>query len=246
MPTSSDKPGAEDREPKTNEAPERRPTEDEVRTYLESNPAFLLENPGILRRLVPPQRFDGDQVVDMQHFMVERLRAQLDMLSDNQHELIATTRSNMSSQAQIHRAVLALLQASDFEHLVHTATHDLSQILDIDVVTLCIEASEPAEELTGLGLYLLEPGTVEALLGEGRDILLRESTIESDTIFGPAAALVRSDALIRLHLEGFAEAGLLAMGSRDESRFHPGQGTELLSFLAQALERCILTWRNLP
>ena len=220
------------------------PTTGQVIAYLERNLDFLAENPDLLRRLTPPDRHENDQVVDMQRFMVDRLQAQLDQMNDNQSELIETTRSNMSSQAQIHRAVLSLLDATDFEHLVHIATHDLSQILDIDVVTLCIEPGGAAPDLSGKGIYILQPGTVDSLLGDGRDILLRETISESDTIFGPAAALVQSDARVRLDLEDFSPAAMLALGSREPSRFHPGQGTELLSFMAEALRKCILLWRK--
>lgn len=222
------------------------PSVDQVTAYLERNPRFLIENPELLQHLVPPDRHEGGEVVDMQRFMVDRLQAQLDTLSSDQSELIATTRSNMSSQAQVHRAVLALLEATDFEHLVHIATHDFAQILEADVVTLCLEAEDQLDELTGKGVYVLGPGAVDALIGEGREILLRDGTNESDTIFGPAAALVRSDALVRLKLADPTPAGVLALGSREPRRFHPGQGTELLSFLAEALQRCLVHWAPRP
>jgi len=39
---------------------------------------------------------------------------------------------------------------------------------------------------------------------------------------------------------------LLAFGSREEERFHPGQGTELLSFLARILTHAMRSWLDLP
>ena len=39
---------------------------------------------------------------------------------------------------------------------------------------------------------------------------------------------------------------LLAMGARDERRFHPGQGTELLGFLARVVSGCIKGWLERP
>ena len=65
-------------------------------------------------------------------------------------------------------------------------------------------------------------------------------------VFGPATRLVRSQALLRLHASRIAPVGLLAFGSRDSERFHPGQGTELLNFLARMLERLIRGWLHLP
>ena len=239
MPTSADKPGPAKHKPGDGQTGEA-----EVKAFLERHPDFLLENPTLLRTLTPPARQDGDTVLDMQRFMVDRLQAEVEQLSSTQSDLIAATRSNMSSQSQIHKAVVALVESTDLEHLIHTATHDFAQILDIDVVTISIE---PAPGHPGVGgIYVLEPGTIDRLLGERRDLLLRETADQTDVIFGPAAALVRSDALVRLELGDFATAGLFALGSREASRFHPGQGTELLSFLARTLERCILAWRQIP
>ena len=240
---SAGKSGA--KKPKARPA-ERATTGAEVRDFLARNPDFLARNPDLLRTLTPPGRDHGDSVVDMQRFMVDRLQAEVTQLSSTQDELIATTRSNMSSQSQIHKAILTLVQASDLEHLIHTATHDFAQILDIEVITLSIERSPGAVEIAELGVYLLAPGTIDRLLGPGRTILLREQAEQSDLIFGPAAALVRSDALVRLDLGDFAPAGLFALGSREVGRFHPGQGTELLGFLARTVERCFLAWRKIP
>jgi hypothetical protein len=51
---------------------------------------------------------------------------------------------------------------------------------------------------------------------------------------------------VRLRFNSQTPAGLLALGSRQEEKFHPGQGTELLQFLARALERCVRAWLDLP
>jgi hypothetical protein len=222
-------------------------TAEQVAAFLEANQDFLLNHPNLIAKLIPPTRYDGNDVVDMQRFMVDRLQTEVEKLNSHQTELIATTRSNMSSQAQIHAAVLAILDAQDREHLVHAVTQTVAQILDIDVTSICMEQPSEPDAVIGYGVYVVEPGAINGLLGQGRDILLREATPEQDIIFGPAAALVKSDALVRLNIEPVASAALLALGSREVSRFHPGQGTELLSFLAQALERCIaICWSSKP
>ena len=48
--------------------------------------------------------------------------------------------------------------------------------------------------------------------------------------------MVRSAALLRLNLPSVKRSALLAFGVRHEERFMPGQGTELLSFLARIVE----------
>ena len=215
-----------------------------VAFYLKRHPDFLVEHPELLAILTPPGHRRGDNIVDMQNFMVERLKTDLHRLKSQQRALIATSRSNLSSQQRIHAGVLALLQAASFEQLIQTVTTDLAVLLDIDVVTLCIESSRSFGAAALPGLQLLEPGAVEALLGPNRDVLLEDEVAGDAAIFGSGAGLVQSAALLRLSVAR-APPGLLALGSRRAGKFKPGQGTELLGFLAQALGVTIGQWLDL-
>ncbi|HYM31316.1 MAG TPA: DUF484 family protein [Candidatus Cybelea sp.] len=219
----------------------------QVIAYLRRHPGFLIEHPELLEVLTPPATSNGKTVVDMQRFVLERLQKELARLNDSQGALIAASRFNMATQTQIHAAVLAMLDATSFEHLIHTVTADFAEMLDVDVVTICVETSGgPLPRISTANVYVLPQGDVDKLIGHGRDILLRSATARSLAVYGPAADLVRSDALVRLRVNSFAPAGLLAIGSRQDDKFHPGQGTELLQFLARALERCIRAWLDLP
>ena len=50
------------------------PTARGVRSFLQQNPDFLVENPDLIEVIVAPKRDNGKGVVDMQSFMVERLQ----------------------------------------------------------------------------------------------------------------------------------------------------------------------------
>jgi uncharacterized protein YigA (DUF484 family) len=216
----------------------------DVTAYLRRHPDFLAEHPELLAILTPPSHRRGDNIVDMQHFMVERLKGDVHRLKSQQRALIATSRSNLSSQQRIHAAVLALLAATSFEQLIQTVTTDLAVLIDIDVVTLCIESSNGFARAPLPGLQLLEPGDVDALLGPTRDALLEDDVAGDAAIFGSGAGLVHSEALLRLTVAK-APPGLLALGARRPGKFKPGQGTELLCFLAQTLGVTIAQWLDL-
>lgn len=223
-------------------------TASEVMDYLHRHPAFLAENPELWAILIPPSEHQSNgDVVDLQKHMMQRLQRRLTQLSSSQDELIAAGRSNMSTQAQVHNAVLALLEATDFEHLIHVVTQDFATILDIDIAVLLIEESSLARpHAASSNLYVVRKGAIDRLLGEGRDILLRERSEGPESIYGPAGNLIRSDALVRLNFSEAAPPGLLALGSREVGKFHPGQATELVQFLARAVERCVRSWLDLP
>jgi hypothetical protein len=221
---------------------------EDVADWLQRHPDFLLRYPELAATMVPPARHDGAPgVVDLQRFMVERLQGQLARANGAASQLIAASRANMSIQTMVHQAVLALLDATTFEHLVHIATQDMAQLLGIDAVTICVEgAGAKAPRVPAAGVYVLAPGAVDARLGAGRDVVLIDDAPGDEAIFGPAATLVRSQALARLSFGRAAPPGLLALGAREAGLFHPGQGTELLAFLAQAVGRCVRRWLDLP
>lgn len=223
------------------------PSAAQVHSYLRRNPDFLAKHPDLLQILTPPACVRGDGVLDLQSYMVERLRDEVNEITAARDALVVTGRGNLTAQAQVHQSVLALLSAKSFEHLIEIATTDLAVLLDLDAVTLGVERSETSLPPVRVGgLYQLEPDTVDSVIGAGRKLRLRSETEGDPVIFGAAAGLVASEALIRLDISTSTPPALLALGSRQPDHFHPGQGTELLTFLAGAVEHCVRAWLDLP
>ncbi len=186
-------------------------------------------------------------MLDLQSYLVERLREEIDEMRRARDELVRAGRSNMAAQGRVHKAVLALLGTKSFEHLIEIVTTDLAVMLNLDAVTLGVERcgqSLPPVRLGGL--YQLEPDTVDSVIGTGRRVMLRGEIEGNPAIFGAAAGLVASEALIRLDISPATPAAMLALGARQPDQFHTGQGTELLVFLGDTLEHCIRTWLDLP
>lgn len=219
----------------------------EVKAYLRENPGFLVENPDLVEVIQPPERDAGGGVVDMQSFMIERLQREVVDLRENHGELIAASRSNMISQSRVHAATLAIFEARTFEHMIEVITTDLANMLDVEVASLCVENDGTVGEIPEVtGVHLVAPGMVDETIGPGRDIVLRSKAEAEHAVFGGAVGLVRSAAILRLPINNYGPMALLAFGSREEERFHPGQGTELLSFLARVLTHSMRIWLDLP
>lgn len=229
-------------------APRRtRMTAAEVVDYLRQHPDFLLRHPEALDGQRLPEKASANGVVDLQQFMLERLRRDMARLRTEQDDLLANSRDNLSTQARVHEAVLALLAAKNLTELVEIVTTDLAMLLDVDVVTLCLERNSSLELQSRVaGVQLVEPGVIDQMLGSGRDVVLRDEVEGDPRLFGGGAGLVRSDALLRLNFDEAAPAGLIAFGTRHPGYFDSGQGTELLGFLARILEYCVRSWLHWP
>ena len=221
-------------------------TPEQVAAYLRAHPDFLAQRTDLIEDLMPPSRHRGGSVVDFQHFMLERLRADNGRLREQRQELVNIARNNLNHQGRVHAAVLSLLEAQTFEQLIQVITVDLSVLLDVDVTMLIVESNgTDVPHVHKSGVRVVEPGSVDSWIGS-KETLLRNNTQGDPEIYGAAAGLVRSEALLRLRISSETPVGLLAFGSRDPGALNEGQGTELISFLARTIERCIQAWLDLP
>ena len=216
------------------EKPTRKPktlNSKDVQAHLTANPTFLNEHPELIKVLAPPSQNKADGILDMQAFMIERLQGELRVLQSRQSELLSASRVNLSSQERIHTAVLAVIEARTLEDIGRVVAEDYRSILDVSTSTLCFE------ETTKSSLHnimSLSPGTITEIMGD-RQILLRHDITGDKRLYANDAAKVRSDALIIFDFGKDGSSGLLALGSNEADRFHPGQGTEFLGFLARAI-----------
>lgn len=223
-----------------------RVTAEDVSAYLREHPDFFVRQPELLAHISAPRADSAANVLDFQHFMIERLRADLADMRREQRELVSSSRAQINNQSRIHAAVLFLLDAPDLHHLFQTITTELAVLLDLDVVCLVLEGETDDCPTIDVGaVRVVRPGTVEIWL-DGCDIILEDGITGDPDLFGPGAGLVRSQALVRLEFSSRAPRGLLALGSREPDGYHPGQSTELLSFLARVAERCLRQALNLP
>ncbi|HER26766.1 MAG TPA: DUF484 family protein [Rhodospirillales bacterium] len=228
-------------------------SDQQVGDFLAQNPDFLARNPDVLKSMIAPSRWGGDGqggsgIADMQQFMLQQLRGEIDNLRDCAQDVIETSRTNMSVQMRTHTAVLAMLSATGFDQMLRVIDDDFSLLLDIDVAVIGFEPSFDAANPFAVTVNAptvrhLAKGDVDAFIGPEQDVVLVRDMSDDGTLFGEAAGLAQSAAIARIRPGRHSPMGLLALGSRG-SVFYPGQGTEMIGFLARVLERCIDRWHS--
>ncbi|MCM2343744.1 MAG: DUF484 family protein [Alphaproteobacteria bacterium] len=220
--------------------------EQDVINWLRQHPRFLSQHPELLDIMTPPKENFGKGVADFQHYMVQRLKADRDEVLETAREIVENTRANMNSQTRIHRAILMLLEAAHFEAFVSTITLDFPSLLDIDIVSLIVETDgQIVPQIHLQGVRAVPPGTVHLLMKD-KPIILEANIQGLDEIYGGGAGLVKSQALLKLHIGDDAPAAMIAFGSRDPLAFESTQGTELIAFLGCVTERLFQSWLHIP
>jgi len=220
---------------------------DDIVAWLKANPDFLGKNPDAMDYLVPPKdNSNGRGVIDFRHYMLEKLKNDKKIVLDTTRDIIEVSRANMNNLARIHDAVLKILEATTFEEFVQTITTDLGVVLDCDVVSLIVEDRNNIVSVSGKNDIRIVPEGIIDQWMTGNDVRIQSGIRGSESVFGEAAGLVQSQALLRIDIAKMTPPAILAFGSRDPEMFHVGQGTDLIAFLCAVVERCFRLWLDLP
>ncbi|MDI3336494.1 DUF484 family protein [Defluviimonas aestuarii] len=224
----------------------------ELRDRLLAAPEVILEDRDLMKALISAnERTMGANIVDLRGIAMERLEARLDRLEDTHRSVIAAAYENLAGTNQIHRAILRMLEPTDFETFLKDLGGEVAQILRVDCVRLVLETvhveREPALERVGDVLCIVGPGFVDEYMAGGRsaparNVTLRQTQPATDTIYGASGDWIRSEAALRLNFGDGKLPGILALGSEDPHQFRPNQGTDLLTFFGGVFERAMRRW----
>ncbi len=223
-----------------------------VRAHIISDPDAVLDDKDIMRALVAANETTmGSNIVDLRGIAMERLEARLDRLEDTHRSVIAAAYDNLAGTNQIHRAILRMMDATEFEVFLKDLTGDVAEVLRVDVMRLVLE-SEYFDETAALDkvgqiVQVMPVGTIDDYITQGRNmsvrpVTLRQVTVDEDGVYGDMASFIRSEACLKLDFGPGREAGLLLMGSEDPHQFTPQQGTDLLQFFGGVFERAMRRW----
>lgn len=179
-------------------------------------------------------------IIDFRDTALIQLRDRVAALDEANADLLAYARGHSGAVAQIHAAALAAMDAESLEHLIHVVCEVWADLLGLDAVTLALVAGETAVRAAAAGMQTVDAAEIAPALAEPRLVL--RGVEAGSTVFGPAAALIRSEALVRLSLPAPLPDGVLALGSRVPHAFETAHGGELLVFLGGIVSRMIARW----
>jgi len=181
------------------------------------------------------------KVINFEDRAVANLRARVAAAEEANQDLIAFARGHSGAVASIHEAVLAAIEAEGLDHLIHIVTQLWPQILGLDAVAVALVAGDRGVRADASGLQFVDRRVIERSISGVEGVLLR-GVRRGHPLFGPACALIRAEALIRLESEPPLPNGLLALGQREGQGFETRHGSELLLFLGRVLTRCLARW----
>jgi len=209
----------------------------EVASYLRRHSDFLKEFPDLAMLLRLPR--EQGPAASLASYQLEMMRDKNNELSRRLHDLVEIAHENETLMVRVHTLTLALMRARDLADTVTRVVASLTEDFHTDLVRMVLFHSDP--QLPVADWLLVEadgPAAMPAFaefLKRGEPLCGRLLQDKLDVLFADKASTVQSAVLLPI-----GDLGMLAIGSLDANRFHPGMGTVFLRQIAELIETALI------
>ncbi len=210
--------------------------EETVAAYLQHNPDFFERHAAVLARLRLPHA-RGGSTISLVERQIEVLREKHASVENKLAEFVRVARANDALADKLHGFTRKLLRAGTPEAAV--AVIESSLRTDFDAFNAVLVLIGPHPEIAPQRFVRIvraddaQLKSFETLFASGKPRCGQARDSQREFLFGADANDIGSVALVPLGTHG--NVGLLALGSPDRDRFHPGMSTEFLARMADLI-----------
>ena len=210
--------------------------EEAIAAFLQRNPDFFERHQAVLARLKLPHA-RGGAAISLVERQIEVLREKLAGVEGKLAELLRTARANDAIADRLHRFTRRLLRAVPPAEAIARIEAGLREDFDAFHSALVLIGEQPGLPAQQF-MRVVAPDdpnlrSFESLLTSGKPRCGQARDSQREFLFGPEGLEMGSVALVPLGEKG--SIGLLALGSVDRDRFHPGMSTEFLARMADLI-----------
>lgn len=215
-------------------------TSTEVASYLRRHPEFLHDYPDLAMTLAPPR--EQGATTSLAGYQLEVLRDKNRELGRRLHELTAIASENEQVVHRVHALAVALMHEKNLGSTVRRVVASLREDFHTEFVRLVLFRAD--RDLPAADWLLVQPQgsntlpEFAAFLLSGEPLCGRLQPEKLQALYGSQADAVRSSVLLMLD-DAPEPLGMLAIGSSDANRFHPGMGSIFLKLIAEAVAAAI-------
>jgi uncharacterized protein len=214
--------------------------EESIAGYLQRHPEFFERHQALLARLKLPHA-RGGSTISLVERQIEVLREKQAQLEGKLAELVRVARANDAISERLHRFTRRLLRLVPRAEALTSIEAGLREDFDAFHAALVLIGvpSDPAAAPFVRSVPADDPNlkSFESLFASGKPRCGQARDSQREFLFGPEGLELGSVALVPLGEKG--SLGLLALGSPDRDRFHPGMSTEFLARLAELVSESL-------
>ncbi len=196
--------------------------------WLNDNPDLFIRHPELLDQLDLPHQTGTTSLIERQ---VERLRAENQKLTAQLKTLAGIAGENERLIKRLHDLTLSIMSAGTGASFIQQLFDRLVADFQAEQVRLHIILPRPdLDEVAGIEKHQQPPEWFRQLLDKNQIECGRLTREKLSLLFSKDTGQVASAAVVPI-----AGIGLLAIGSNDTDRFHPGMGTLFLELLGTTI-----------
>jgi uncharacterized protein len=181
------------------------------------------------------------QLIQFEERAVATLRQRLGAAELARADLAAFARGHSGAVATIHLAVIAALEADDFDAFVAVVIGQWPHMLGLDCVAVALLVGDEGYRIDLEGTTRCEPALIARACAEVGAVALRPVD-RGHPLFGHAAAGIRTEALVGVEAAAPFPRGLLLLGQASNAAAPSDEGGQLLQFLGAALGAMLRRW----
>lgn len=208
-------------------------TEEQVVEYLAQHSDFFQDHLDLLEKMhIPHPTGNAISLIAKQ---LEIFRRKHQEQENQLNALIDIARENDIAFSRMHELTLAMLEANNLEEAIANLNEVLAECFLTDFVSIKIIGEHPDSPINNLFVDPDDDGLklFSNVLSENQPKCGRPTLLQAQFLFGESAAEVRSCAIIPMVFTRLE--GLLAIGSRDEGRFHYSMGNLFLTQMSEII-----------
>lgn len=206
-------------------------TDEVVAEYLRANPDFFERNGELLIRLRLPH--ESGNAVSLVERQVKILRDQNEQLKTKLMDLVNVARDNDRLTERMMRLTLNLIEAESLDQLIQALSDTLFSEFQADSISILLFENDRLPEGLPQQIRIRREDPALSIFDNffrlDRPLCGRLRSEQMKFLFGDSIDRVKSAVLVPLGRH--SEFGMLAIGSEDGERFHPGMGTLFLKQL---------------
>jgi len=214
--------------------------EESIAAYLRENPDFFDRHPRLLESLIIPHSCGG--AVSLVEYQVSVLRDQVHEMRRRIQSLANNARDNEALSQRLHQLTLTLVECVRLDEVLTNLYQAMGDDFKADFAAIRLFADPASKGDQGLGEFVgTDSGVTEMfsqVLASSKPMCGHIKEDQLAFLFPDHAGEVASGALLPLGHQ--ARFGVLAIGSRDAQRFHPGMGTIFLRQLGEVVSRILV------
>jgi hypothetical protein len=214
--------------------------EEAIATYLQHNPDFFERHHAVLARLRLPHA-RGGSTISLVERQIEVLREKHAAVEGKLAEFVRVARANDALADKLHQFTKRLLRASSRQAVIETMESSLRVDFDAIHSVLVLVGAQPdlvpQRFVRSVRADDANLKSFETLFTNGKPRCGQARDSQREFLFGADANDIGSVALVPLGDKG--SVGLLALGSTDRDRFHPGMSTEFLARMADLITEAL-------